>query len=360
MASSPSTPVAAFYDTDFVIASQAIILATVQLLGAVWLWRRPRVWWGAVLLGLAAGASIVTRIEVLIIAPVASLFLIAIRRDWRVILQITLAAVLGLLVVVPAIVHNRRGGMDCFCVTPVIWENLYRCNNRDTQGTYAKTNAFWTTNRGNYPHYLKLDIQLDPIRFIELMLYKTSLFFSNHEPGSNLDYYKMGEGASRALALNPLNGPILVAAFFFGLAQLYRRRQFRHIHLLLNLYFCLFFSLFWWNTWLRASTCPSPFCIPPPLLTAIVSVHKAKSDRYLRRLILHSLPVLLAIGVFSIAIDWGASNLPNDPTVPELPAGASLQNLLYDDVLELVGWQIRDQYSPRNVMTPTHPWVVSF
>ena len=39
-------PVAAFYDTDFVIASQAIILATVQLLGAVWLWRRPRVWWG--------------------------------------------------------------------------------------------------------------------------------------------------------------------------------------------------------------------------------------------------------------------------------------------------------------------------
>ena len=192
-------PVAAFYDTDFVIASQAIILATVQLLGAVWLWRRPSVWWGAVLLGLAAGASIVTRIEVLIIAPVVSLFLIAIRRDWRVILQITIAAVLSLLVFAPAVLHNRRGGMDCFCVTPVIWENLYRCNNRDTQGTYAKTNAFWTTNRGNYPHYLKLDIQLDPIRFIELMLYKTSLFFSNHEPGSNLDYYKMGEGASRAL-----------------------------------------------------------------------------------------------------------------------------------------------------------------
>ena len=105
-------PIAAFYDTDLVITSQAVILATAQLLGAVWLWRRPGQWWGALLLGLAAGASAVTRIEVAILAPVFSLWLLAARRDRWAFLQISLATIVALLIVTPFMQHNRRGGRD--------------------------------------------------------------------------------------------------------------------------------------------------------------------------------------------------------------------------------------------------------
>ena len=351
-------PVSAFYDTDFVIASQAIILATLQLFGALWLWRKPRLWWGAVLLGLAAGAGMLTRVEVLIIAPAVSLALLAIRRDLRIVLQLSFAAILGILIVSPAIIHNWRGGLHCLCVTPVIWENLYRCNNRDTQGTYAKSNAFWTTNRGEYPHYLKLDIQLDPIRFVELMLYKTSLFFSNHEPGSNLDYYKMGEGASRALALNPLNKSILVAAFFFGLAQFYRTRRFAAFSLF-TLTTLAFFLVVLVEYMVTRIYLPVVVLFTPAAAYGFVCLYDSVKEQRLFKLLRKSLFVLLAIATFSTAVSWGASNLPNDPTVPVLPDGAVPTYLRYDDALELVGYQLRDQYSPRNVLKSTKPWVVT-
>ncbi|MCY4010042.1 MAG: glycosyltransferase family 39 protein [Anaerolineaceae bacterium] len=351
-------PVASFYDTDFVIASQAIILTTLQVFAALWLWRKPRLWWGSILLGLAAGAGWLTRVEVLIIAPVMSLILIAIRRDLRVVLQISLAAILGLMVVAPAIQHNLRGGADGYYVTPVIWENLYRTNSRDAQGTYWLSNAFRSTNRGDYPRYLKLDIQLDPTRFVELMLYKTSLYFSNHEPGSNLDYYKMGEGASLALRINPIAKPILIAVFLFGLAQLLRRRQFAAFAFF-SLTSLAFFLVVLVEYMVTRIYLPAVVMFIPPAAFGIISLYDALHEGRLRQLLLRSVPIFLLIGVFSYAVAWGASNLPNDPTVPELPAGAVAKHMIYDDVLELVGWQLRDQYSPRNVLSPTKPWVVT-
>ncbi len=350
-------PIAAFYDTDLVITSQAVILATAQLLGAVWLWRRPGQWWGALLLGLAAGASAVTRIEVAILAPVFSLWLLAARRDRWAFLQISLATIVALLIVTPFMQHNRRGGRDSIGITPVPEILIYLGNNRDTAGTAAPSNASRTTS-DDYLAYLRKDIRLDPRRFVDLQLFKTALFLSDHEPGNNLNYRLNGSQPSQALAWNPLNFPILLAAFLFGISQLIRKRNLA-LAILLLFASLTFFLVIMLEIVLSRYFQPIIIIFLPAAAYGLVSLWDAARDGRLRRLLLRSLPTLLGIVILSTVAVYGTKRLPRDPVVAELPAGAAAQHLLYDDTLELVGWQLRDEYSPRNVMAPFHPWVVS-
>ena len=60
-------PVGAYYDTDFIIASQALILATLILVFAWWAFRRPRNLLAAFAIGVLAGAGTITRFQ--LIAP---------------------------------------------------------------------------------------------------------------------------------------------------------------------------------------------------------------------------------------------------------------------------------------------------
>ena len=350
-------PVAAFYDTDLVITSQALILATAQLLGAVWLWRRPGQWWGVLLLGLAAGAAAVTRIEVAILAPAFSLWLLAARRDARAVLQISLATIVALMIVTPFVQHNRRGGRDSVGITPVPEILIYHGNNRDASGTSAPSNASRTTSN-DYLAYLRKDIRLDPRRFVDLQLFKTALFLSDHEPGNNLNYRLNGVQPSQALAWNPLNFPILLAAFLFGISQLIGKRQLA-LASLLFLASLVFFSVIMVEIVLSRYFQPIIIIFLPAAAYGLVNLWDAASAGRLRRTLLHSLPILLGIVILSAATVYGTKRLPRDPVVAELPAGATPQHLLYDDTLELVGWQLRDEYSPRNVMAPFRPWVVS-
>ena len=103
--------------------------------------------------------------------------------------------------------HNRRGGRDSIGITPVPEILIYLGNNRDTAGTAAPSNASRTTS-DDYLAYLRKDIRLDPRRFVDLQLFKTALFLSDHEPGNNLNYRLNGSQPSQALAWNPLNFPI--------------------------------------------------------------------------------------------------------------------------------------------------------
>lgn len=350
-------PVVAFYDTDLVIASQAIILTTMQLFGTILLWRRPKLWWAALPLGLAAGAAAVTRIEVTIFAPVFSLWLLAVRRDRSSFLQITLATLVALLMVTPFVLHNRRGGRDSIGITPVPEILIYLGNNRDSAGTAAPSNASRTTSN-DYLAYLRKDIRLDPRRFTDLQLYKVALFLSDHEPGNNLNYQTNGVQASKALAWNSLNFPILLAGFWFGFSQLIRKRKLK----LASLSFfasLVFFSIIMLEIMLSRYFQPIVIILIPGAAYGLLSVWDAARDRNLPRTLMRSSPVLIGIAILSTAAIYGVENLPRDPVVADLPPGAFAQNLMYDDVLELVGWQFRDEYSPRNVMKPFRPWVVT-
>ena len=350
-------PVVAFYDTDLVITSQAVILTTMQLLGTILLWRRPNLWWAALLLGVAAGASAVTRIEVAIFAPVFSLWLLAVRRDRRSFLQIGLATFVALLIVTPFVLHNRRGGRDSLGITPVPEILIYLGNNRDTAGTAAPSNASRTTSN-DYLAYLRKDIRLDPRRFIDLQLFKAALFLSDHEPGNNINYQTNGVQASKALAWNPLNFPILLAGSLFGFSQLIRKRK-RKLASLLFSAGLVFISIIMLEIMLSRYFQPIIIILIPAAAYGLLSVWDAARDGKLRRTLLYSSPVLSGIAILSAAAIYGVQHLPRDPVVDTLPSGAIAQNLMYDDVLELVGWQFRDEYSPRNVMKPFHPWVVT-
>ena len=350
-------PVVAFYDTDLVITSQAVILTTLQLLGTILLWRRPQQWWAALLLGVAAGAAVVTRIQAAIFAPVFSLWLLALRRDRRSFLQVSLATIVALLIVMPFILHNRKGGSNSYSITPYPLIAVYRANNRDASGTYAPSNAAFTTVN-NYLDYLRKDIHLDPLRFTDLQLYKTALFLSDHEPGNNLNYQLNGVKLSQALTINPLEFPMILAAFLFGVLQLFHKRNLA-LSTLLLLAGLAFFLAIMSESVLARFIQPIIIIFVPAAAFGIISILDAYRSAKLRRLLVRSLPFLLGIGILNTAVTYGTQHLPRDPVVATLPSGAIAQNLMYDDALELVGWQFRDEYSPRNVMKPFRPWVVT-
>ncbi|MHB8750451.1 MAG: hypothetical protein ACYDBJ_14820, partial [Aggregatilineales bacterium] len=190
-------PVSAFYDTDFVITAQATQLVSVLLFGACWLWRAPRNWTGAVLIGVSVGLLALFRFELVALFPVISLWLIAVRRDRRLWLQLLTAVVIAAAVIAPVALHNRANGAN-FLITPVGAAELYRGNNRDADGTYGAPIASQTTYT-DYVRYLWEDIRLSPLRFVELELHKLGLYMSRNEPGNNLSYVKSGADVSPLL-----------------------------------------------------------------------------------------------------------------------------------------------------------------
>ena len=202
-------PVSAFYDTDFVITSQAIILATLMLASAWLSYRRPRNHVYPFVSGILLGAGAITRFELVAPGLVCVLWLLANRRQA---LSLFAAAVGCLLVVAPVALHNRAGGAN-HLITPVGTGVMYHGNSRDADGRYSPSNALDTTHRSHYFHYLLQDIALEPARFIQLNLRKAAFFLSSVEGGNNLDFHKSGQGASAVLAYNPLNFSVLLLLF---------------------------------------------------------------------------------------------------------------------------------------------------
>ena len=351
-----SYPVSAFYDTDFVITSQAVILATVTLFGVLWLWRRPTQWAGAVLLGLSAGVAAITRLEVTALAPVCGLWLIANRKDRRAVLQVGLAALIGVAVVAPVILHNRAGGAD-YWITPVGPEELYRGNNRDVDGTRGPSVAAETTHY-NYFKFLANDIMLDPGRFAQLMLRKVALFWSNVEPGNNLNYTLQGKPFSPALAWNFLNFSVLLAAASYGFIILIRERQRATATLLLlsAAGFMVMVLLIWVEARVRM---PVIVLLIPAAAYGIVRLVEVLRNQRFLNVVRQVIPVAAGIGGLLLLINLAVEHLPHKATVTVLPASAVAANLVYDDVLELVGWEIQDEYSPPHILTPFRPYVVT-
>lgn len=349
-------PPAAFYDTDFVITSQALTLATLMT-GAAWLaWRRPRALVWPALSGLTLGAGVVTRFELLAPGVAGACWLLALqglRRAWRQVLVLALAA---LLLIAPVALHNRQGGAD-YLITPAGPQEMYRGNNRDTDGLRGPSNASATTH-DDHLHWLLQDIALEPGRFGQLVLRKLAFFLSGQESGNNLNLALSGQAVSPWLARNPLNFTVLLVLTIAGLVMLWRAGQRPFALLLLTgaLTYLAMVLLLWVESRLKT-----------PVIAWMLPAAGVAIDRGLAALRQGRLPAGLlrhwrlapAIAALLLLIETGVRELPRDVTLAALPAEARAANLIYDDRLELVGWQVREQYSPRNSIRPFHPWVVS-
>lgn len=359
-------PVSAFYDTDFVITSQATMLLSLAMFGVMWVWRGQRWGVGAVLYGLSFGAIAVTRFEPILLAPVFGLWLIAVQRSRKAVAAVVLAALASLVIILPVVLHNRAGGAN-YLITPVGAAEMYRGNSRDATGVYSQTRASRTTSHDYYA-YLLDDIRLEPKRFAEVTLRKIGLFFSAHEPGNNLNYFVSGEPVSPLLRAIPLNFPILAALALFGLSLIARKdsghRPVAVFFVASLLAFMGGIMLIWVEARLRT---PVVLFMIPPAAFGIVSGAETLAavmrrqpgsltlQARLRRLIT-PWPVIL---VLLFAAQWSADHLPRPLTARALPDGATGAGYVYDGTLKLVGWQVQERYSREGLLRPFTPYVVT-
>ncbi len=125
--------------------------------------------------------------------------------------------------IAPVALHNRQGGGD-YMITPVGATAIYVSFNRDGSGIAFTSRADFTT-RFDYYHFLALNIQLEPLRFVELVLRKIGLFFSAIELGNNLNYMLAGEIISPILRFNPFDFRVLFVLTTFGIMALWREKR---------------------------------------------------------------------------------------------------------------------------------------
>lgn len=359
-------PVSAFYDTDFVITSQAIILLNLALLGVLVLWRWPRAWIGVVLYGLSFGIIAIMRRELLALAPIFGLWLLWQRPRWRTVIQVGVAAAICVAVLLPVIGHNRSNGAD-FLITPVTNAEIYRGNNRDANGAYHVGPASLSTSQ-DYMRYWWLDVKLSPRRYAGLVLHKIGMFLSSHEPGNNLNYMIAGEGTSALLRAVPLDFQILLALFLAGLFVQARRRDPTAVLFAVSFLMVLAAGLL---MWIEARTrTPVVVVMMLPAAAALAEIGTAAYDVVQpvrpRRSLLFGLGArrsLLAGGCIGAVLVFGTlaeSDLPRKVTVDHLPDTAEAVGAVYDDAVELVGWRIEEQYSRAGIITPFSPYVVTF
>ncbi|MBN1564725.1 MAG: hypothetical protein JXA10_12840 [Anaerolineae bacterium] len=385
-------PVGAFYDTDFVITSQATELLTLALTGILLLWRFPpkhekgehhtqsspslpagrdlgwgqlRItpgWLGVALYGLSFGAMAITRFEPIFLAPVFGLWLIGVRRDWRAVSQVAIAALLCLIVIAPTAIHNLSDGAD-YLITPVGNEEIYRGNNRDTGGNYGGGMASYTTH-DDYLHYLWNDIKLSPRRFIELELHKIGMFFARDEPGNNLNYHLSGEDVSPLLRAIPLDLRIMIALGLFGLFAALRQRE-RAAGLLAASFVVLMLAimLIWVEGRLRT---PVIVFVAPLAAYGLVYAVERFPLRYTGRSWQVNGPDAryIALAIAGTALTITITNtfyydLPRQETTSNLPDAAHPADITYDQTLKLLGWQIQEDYSRAGIISPFKPYVVS-
>ncbi|MFQ3568296.1 MAG: hypothetical protein SNJ59_15010 [Aggregatilineales bacterium] len=354
-------PVSAFYDTDFVITSQAVILVTLMLLSVMWLWRYPKHWVVAALLGLCVGGAALTRFEAAAVGLALALWLLWARRDrgvgaW---LQMALAGVVALGVISPVILHNRAGGAD-YLITPMGSAEVYRGNNRDTDGTHGGRQASATTGY-DYLYFLAQDIALNPRRFMELTARKAGLLLSASEPGNNLNYVISGVEVSPALRWNPLDFRWLLAAALVGLyAALRAGQDARRAALALTagaLALLAMTLLIWVEARIRT---PVIILLIPlaafGIVTLVRALRQANAAYRWRRRDLWLAPFIVLL----FALSWLAeTRLPRPNFIAAPPQDLVPAGLIYDDTLRLIGWRVQPNYSPPGTIQPFRPYVVS-
>ncbi len=349
-------PVGAFFDTDFVIVSQAVLCVTWLFFGVLWLWRFPRNWTGAVLAGLSIGGLALMRRELVALGPMIALWILWQRRQWSTVAQILVAAVFAGLVILPIAWHNRAGGAD-YLITPVSNAEIYRGNSREARGDYRVTQAT-ATSGPDYIYNLWQDVLLSPRRFIELELHKVGMYLSPDEPGNNISYVESGKAVSPVLQANPLDFRVLAILFLFGLVLLWPQDKPSFSLLVVMALVMMGTTLLIWVEG-RIRT-PVIVAMIPSAAYALIALWEAVAVALRRRQMTWPRVIpLFVIALVVVAGQWVYVTLPNPVTVSALPPDVQPSSVVYDGALELVGWKVDEQYSRAGIIEPFNAYVVS-
>ncbi|MBC6937291.1 MAG: hypothetical protein DWB42_15825 [Chloroflexi bacterium] len=330
-------PVAIFFATDFLTEGLASVYVSLFLFLALWQREQPARWRSA-LVGVVLGLTIITRtnLGVLVLAWLVLLVLSLPRR--QAVLQAALSLFFLALTIAPVTLYNRqaaRGGPYPL-VTSTGLNEVYRANNRDATGVRSTDPAMLTVD-GDYLDALLADIRLKPLRFVELQIRKAGLYWSELEPGNNLDYLQSGEAVSPLLRAVPLDFRVLA---FFGwlgvVAMFYQNRRLGLFFALLHLLIFASVMPLWAEGRLKQPAVAPLAAASAYAAVALYDLARARRWRHLaRRYAPPALALLLALAGLRAAVD----TLPQTRPVAGLPDDLRPLEVTWDGALRLIGWR---------------------
>lgn len=336
-------PVAIFYSTELLVEGIALVYVCIFLL--LTLWQRERLsLWRSVLLGLTLGLCTITRTNLGLLWLAWALWLLLhVRNPKRWLVHAAVSGLALAAVIAPVTLWNWQAGDGKFqLITNVGEEEIYRGNNRDSDGTYVKGYIARHTVDKGYTHALLVDIQMYPLRFLELQARKFAIYWSDSEPANNIDYYANGESVSPLLQAIPLDFRILSALGLLGTVALFLRdRRMGVFFALVHLFIFAGVMVIWVVSRVRLPAAASLAATSAYLVVWLVD---ALRDREPLRCLKPLAPATGALVVVFAFNGWAIDNLPRKVQVDQLPADAHPANIVFDDTLRLVGWRFPDDW----------------
>lgn len=336
-------PVAILYSTEFLTEGLATVYTALFLFLALWQGEKPALWRSA-LLGLVLGVIAITRNNLMIMwLAWFVLLVLKIRRPRTVLVHAAVSLVFMALAISPVTLYNRqeaRGGDFPILTSPGL-DEVYRANNRDATGVRSTDPAMYTVDV-DYLDALLYDIQLNPMRFVELQIRKSGLYWSELESGNNLDYLKSGEAVSPLLRLIPLDFRLLAFLGWMGVVALfYHQRRMGLFFALLNLLIFVSVMPLWAEGRLKQPAVVPLIATSAYLLVTLADGIRTRQWRtLLRRYAVPSLALLLAL----VWLRWAVDYLPQTRPAAGLPDDLRPLNVVWDGKLKLIGWRTLSQW----------------
>ncbi len=326
-------PMALFYGTSYWDST----LSAGYIAFTLWLalWQRERLTlWRSVGLGILAGLIAITRMNLIPLLAVWGVWLWWMTPRWRtrfvhsaVYVGVTVA------VIAPFTAWNyyiTRGSFIPIATTGSV--QLYMVNNRHTNGFQGGNNALYTLDVPQFEGLVR-DIVLDPIRFVALIGYKFTSFWSSNEIGNGYAYEDVFELAP-LLGIAPLGHAFLAISAGVGLWVAWRMRRYGTVFLAGLLAWMLF------SHTITVTISRMRFPVVPILVLLTVSFISALATPEGRKVIFSKGTAVIALLGGMV---WGVSLLGGEfipkRTYDALPADAIALNVTYSDELTLVGWR---------------------
>ncbi|NDJ34098.1 MAG: hypothetical protein GYB64_05485, partial [Chloroflexi bacterium] len=319
------------------------------LLAAVFLWlvsiivSEPPAWGAAVGAGIVLALLVIHRQNFMLLLPVLAIWLVfgkivPRRQAAGLTAAITAAAVI---VFAPVPAHNHAAGAN-YLSTPIGAQIWYMGNNRDSTG-YFSTPQAWRAAKIEGERYTEAfweDVRAEPIHWVQLLMYKTSLFWDAGEVSSNLSYANNGLDASWLLrSLRPFTFSVMAfLGISGGVLSVFERRQsawLLHIFILVTMVTAVGFTP---ESRIRAPIAPALALLAGYFIWRTVGIMRSRGA--------WRLPAGIAAGTLAVlamlAVITDRLPLPRLHPPDGLPADATPLDLTFGDRLRLVGYALRD------------------
>ena len=339
-------PVAIFYATTPLIAPLAAFYVSGFILFT--LWQKDELsLWRTVILGVFAGLIAIHRLNLAPMVALYGLWLLMQHFSWR--QRILHGLVFGIVtatIIAPFTYLNYvNSDGDFILIATTGSAELYMANNRDSAGRHGRTIAHEHVDMA-YAQAILRDLRVAPEHFWGLWAYKFALFWSDIEPGNNLNFDTARENAA-LLNLLPLRFTALMFGGLIGLSLLWYQDRRTTIYLALMIaWICFGYVLVFAFGRIRF-----PVVVPMTLLSAytLISVGQILRTREIgwQHLLKRHLFAVMMLVLLIIFVNWALfpePKLPPERTYSDLPQDAVRVDAHFGEVT-LVGWRYLDEWN---------------